>query len=538
MSGSQQAVYKPDLTEFRILASEKANLIPVVRTFPADLETPVTVYIKLMEVLGPSFLLESVEGGEQVGRYSFVGVHPSGKLSLKGQELSISKNGETERRELVGDEDILTVLKEELDRYIPASVSGLPRFSGGAVGYLGYDVVRFFEDLPETAEQVIDIPDAIFLMADTLVVFDHARHRLLILANAFLGDNDFSGENDAGGISDYANPTTGETASGMDRDIELAYFDAVQRIERVSERLLRPLPAIPQRRWRSGGNDQTKRKLDQNREQSKYESMVTTAKEHIRAGDIFQVVLSQRLSRTTDAHPFAIYRALRMLNPSPYMFYFDFAEEGFQVVGTSPEMHVRLEDGVASLRPIAGTRWRGKTEEEDDALANELLADEKELAEHVMLVDLGRNDIGRVCEFGTVSVREMMTIERYSHVMHIVSQIEGTMRPEQDAFDLLRATFPAGTVSGAPKVRAMEIIEDLEKERRGLYAGAVGYFSHDGSMDTCIAIRTMLVKDDKVFIQAGSGIVADSDPGREYQECMNKAKALAVAVEEAEQGLF
>ncbi len=519
MSSTQQAVYKPDLTEFRILASEKANLIPVVRTFPADLETPVTVYIKLMEVLGPSFLLESVEGGEQVGRYSFVGVHPSGKLSLKGRELSVRKNGETKKRELPGDEDILTVLKEELSRYIPAPVSGLPRFSGGAVGYLGYDVVRFFEELPETAEPVIDIPDAIFLMADTLIVFDHARHQLLILANAFLGDND-------------------DTTSGIDRDIELAYFEAVQRIERVSERLLRPLPAIPQRRWPSAGNGQTKRKLDQNRDQSEFESMVTQAKEHIKAGDIFQVVLSQRLSRTTDAHPFAIYRALRMLNPSPYMFYFDFAEEGFQVVGASPEMHVRLEDGVASLRPIAGTRWRGKTEEEDNALAKELLEDEKELAEHVMLVDLGRNDIGRVCEFGTVSVREMMTIERYSHVMHIVSQVEGTMRPEQDAFDLLRATFPAGTVSGAPKVRAMEIIEDLETERRGLYAGAVGYFSHDGSMDTCIAIRTMLVKDDKVFIQAGSGIVADSDPGREYQECMNKAKALAVAVEEAEQGLF
>jgi anthranilate synthase component 1 len=545
MSSMQQAVYKPDLTEFRILASEKANLIPVVRTFPADLETPVTVYIKLMEVLGPSFLLESVEGGEQVGRYSFIGVHPSGKLSLKGQELSVKKNGETKKRELGGDEDILTVLKEELNRTVPAPVSGLPRFSGGAVGYLGYDVVRFFEELPETAEPVIDIPDAVFLMADTLVVFDHARHQLLILANAFLGDNALSGDNAFSGDNairgegdDSSNPAMDETADGMDRDIELAYFDAVQRIERISERLLRPLPAIPLRGWRSAGNGQKKRKLDQNRDQSEFESMVAQAKEHIRAGDIFQVVLSQRLSRTTDAHPFAIYRALRMLNPSPYMFYFDFAEEGYQVVGASPEMHVRLEDGVASLRPIAGTRPRGKTEEEDNALAKELLEDEKELAEHVMLVDLGRNDIGRVCEFGTVSVREMMTIERYSHVMHIVSQVEGTLRPEQDAFDLLRATFPAGTVSGAPKVRAMEIIEDLEMERRGLYAGAVGYFSYDGSMDTCIAIRTMLVKDDKVFIQAGSGIVADSDPGREYQECMNKAKALSIAVEEAEQGLF
>jgi anthranilate synthase component 1 len=515
---SQEAIYRPGLSEFRTLASGEANLIPVIRTFPADLETPVTVYIKLMEVLGPSFLLESVEGGEQVGRYSFVGVHPGGKLSLRGNELTTSTNGDVSKRDLAEHEDILTVLKDALSRYIPASISGLPRFSGGAVGYLGYDTVRFFEDLPETAKSVIDVPDAIFLLADTLVVFDHARHRLIILANAFLGD---SPPHDA------------------ERDVEIAYFDAVQRIERVGERLLRPLPAIPQRRWHNkAANGPAGSQLDENRDQTAFESMVLQAKEHIAAGDIFQVVLSQRLSRKTDAHPFAIYRALRMLNPSPYMFYFDFADEGFQVVGASPEMHVRLEDGVASLRPIAGTRWRGQTEEEDIALEKELLADEKELAEHVMLVDLGRNDIGRVSDYGTVSVRELMTIERYSHVMHIVSQVEGMIRPELDAYDLLRATFPAGTVSGAPKVRAMEIIEDLEKERRGLYAGAVGYFSHDGSMDTCIAIRTMLVKDDTVHIQAGAGIVADSDPEREYQECMSKARALAVAVEEAEYGLF
>jgi len=514
---SQRAVYKPGLSEFRTMASKEANLIPVIRTFPADLETPVTVYIKLMEVMGPSFLLESVEGGEHVGRYSFVGIHPGGKLSLKGRELSIEKNGETIKRQLDGGEDILAVLNNELSRYIAAPVSGLPRFSGGAVGYLGYDVVRFFEEISETAEPVIDIPDAIFLLVDTLVVFDHARHQLMILANAFVGDS---------------------PPDDMDRDLEMAYFDAVQRIERVSERLLSPLPAIPQRRWLQATNSRNASLLKGNRKQADFESMVETAKEHIKAGDIFQVVLSQRLSKTSDAHPFAIYRALRMLNPSPYMFYFDFADEAFQVIGASPEMHVRLEDGVASLRPIAGTRWRGETEEEDIALEKELLADEKELAEHVMLVDLGRNDIGRVCEYGTVSVRELMTIEKYSHVMHIVSQVEGTMRPELDAYDLLRATFPAGTVSGAPKVRAMEIIEELEKERRGLYAGAVGYFSHDGSMDTCIAIRTMLMKDDTVFIQAGSGIVADSDPGREYQECMNKARALAVAVEQAEQGLI
>jgi anthranilate synthase component 1 len=276
--------------------------------------------------------------------------------------------------------------------------------------------------------------------------------------------------------------------------------------------------------------------------QERFEEMVRQAKEYIAAGDIFQVVLSQRLSRKTSAHPFAIYRALRMLNPSPYMFYFDFSNgsgrHDFQVVGASPELHVRLEDGIASVRPIAGTRPRGSNEAQDVALQEELLADPKERAEHVMLVDLGRNDIGRVSEYGTVNVRDLMVIERYSHVMHIVSHVEGKMKPGMDAFDLMRATFPAGTVSGAPKVRAMEIIEELEGQRRGLYAGAVGYFSYDGSMDTCIAIRTMLVQDDNVYVQAGAGIVADSDPAAEHQESLNKAGALAVAIEQAEQGLI
>ena len=276
--------------------------------------------------------------------------------------------------------------------------------------------------------------------------------------------------------------------------------------------------------------------LTGNKSKAEFEDMVNKAKEHIAAGDIFQVVLSQRLSRKTSAHPFAIYRALRMLNPSPYMFYFDFADLDFQVVGTSPEMHVRLEDGVASLRPIAGTRGRGSSEKTDQELEQDLLNDDKERAEHVMLVDLGRNDLGRVSDYGSVQVRDMMTIERYSHVMHIVSQVEGRLQDGFDAFDLMRATFPAGTVSGAPKVRAMEIIEDLEGQRRGLYAGAVGYFSHDGSMDTCIAIRTMLVQGEEIFIQAGAGIVADSDPTLEFHECLNKAQALAVAVERAEEG--
>ncbi|MCB9422767.1 MAG: anthranilate synthase component I [Ardenticatenaceae bacterium] len=494
------SVYTPTLTDFRELAAGPANLIPVYREFAADLETPVSVYLKLMDEMGPSFLLESVEGGEQVGRYSFVGVNPRGMISLHGRSLTV----DAETRELADGEDLLDVLKAELGQFIPAGLPGLPRFSGGAVGYYGYDGVRFFEKLPETAVPILEIPDAIFLLADTLVVFDHARHRLMILANAHVNG-----------------------------DIEEAYVEAIQRIERVSEKLLRPLPAVPTRRYGAG---QPVNQLSANMEQSRYEEIVAEAKEYIAAGDIFQVVLSQRFSRQTSAHPFAIYRSLRMLNPSPYMFYFDFGELDLQVIGASPEMHVRLEDGVASVRPIAGTRWRGQTPAEDAALAEELLADPKERAEHVMLVDLGRNDIGRVSEYGTVNVRDLMVVEKYSHVMHIVSHVEGQIKPDMDAFDLMRATFPAGTVSGAPKVRAMEIIEELEGQRRGLYAGAVGYFSYDGSMDTCIAIRTMVMQGDTIHVQAGAGIVADSDPTREYQECVNKARALLVAVDRAEQG--
>ena len=507
-------VYQPDLSIFREMAAGDINLIPVYRVFAADLETPVSVYIKLMDSHGPSFLLESVEGGEQVGRYSFVGINPSGTITLRGQELSVDLGKMRETRILENGEDILDVIKDALASYKSGVVPGLPRFVGGAVGYLGYDVVRFFEKLPETAESILSIPDAVLILANTLVIFDHARHQLMILANAII-----------------------DSQNG-DADVEMAYLDAVQRIEQVSERLLRPLPAIPSRRWGYAVNGKRSQELKGNISQEQFEEMVETAKTHISAGDIFQVVLSQRLARKTDAHPFAIYRALRMLNPSPYMFYFDFADLDFQVIGASPEMHVRLEDGVASLRPIAGTRGRGRNESHDQALEDELLEDEKERAEHIMLVDLGRNDLGRVSNYGSVTVRDMMIVERYSHVMHIVSHIESKLREDMDVFDLMRATFPAGTVSGAPKVRAMEIIEDLEGQRRGLYAGAVGYFSHDGSMDTCIAIRTMLVQGEEVFIQAGAGIVADSDPSQEYQECLNKAQALAVAVDRAESGLL
>lgn len=505
----KKQVYTPNLDAFRAFAAEGKNLIPVYREFPADLETPVSVYLKLMNELGPSFLLESVEGGEQVSRYSFIGVNPHGMISLNGRSVTDQRGDQRTTRDLAEGEDLLDVLRAEIDQFTPADLPGLPRFVGGAVGYLGYDMVRFFEKLPETAGTVLHIPDAVFWLADTLVVFDHAKQRLMILSNARING-----------------------------DVEGAYVAAIQRIEQVSERLLRPLPAIPQFLWGGGRHQRGSGDAVSNKTADQYEAMVRQAKEHIAAGDIFQVVLSQRFSRQTNAHPFAIYRALRMLNPSPYMFYFEFGDLDFQVIGASPEIHVRLEDGIATVRPIAGTRPRGKTPAEDDALAKELLADPKERAEHVMLVDLGRNDIGRVSEYGSVEVSDLMTIERYSHVMHIVSHVEGRIHPEMDMFDLMRATFPAGTVSGAPKVRAMEIIEALEAEKRSLYAGAVGYFGYDGSMDTCITIRTMLMVEDTVYVQAGAGIVADSVPSSEYQECANKARALLVAVDRAEQGIL
>jgi anthranilate synthase component 1 len=378
---------------------------------------------------------------------------------------------------------------------------GLPRFVGGAVGFLSYDVVRYFENLPATAKDELHVPEAAFLLPDTLVIFDHAKHQLIVLANAH---------------------NTG--------DPDAAYDDAILRIDQLVDALRQPLPHVPE------ADHPLNEELQSNMPRERYEQMVRDGKEYIAAGDAFQIVLSQRFSRKTSAPPLAIYRALRMLNPSPYMFFFRFGED-FNLIGASPEMMVRLEDGVATVRPIAGTRKRGANEQEDHDLEVELLADPKERAEHVMLVDLGRNDLGRVCDYGTVRVERKMYIERYSHVMHIVSEVNGQLRKGMDAFDLLRATFPAGTLSGAPKVRAMEIIEELEGTRRATYGGAVGYFSFDGSMDTCITIRSVLLQGDTAYIQAGAGIVADSDPANEYEESVNKARAVAVAIQYAENGL-
>lgn len=494
-------MFNPSKSDFQALAG-RGNLVPVYRELPADLETPVSVYLKLRGQSNPrsdqpdgSFLLESVEGGEQIARYSFIGVNPA-------RVITLSANGK-------GDGSSLDAVREELNKYRAVTVPGLPRFTGGAVGFLTYDIVNQFERLRTHHNgtyqlyPLADLPEAMFMLTDTLIAFDHVKHRMLVIANAH-----------------------------VDGDVDKAYDDATARINQLIARLRQPL--YPPMRGSVANGFQ----LTSNMTPERYCDIVRSAQEHIAAGDIFQVVLSQRFQRETHAEAFEIYRALRRLNPSPYMFFLDFG--GTQFVGASPEMLVRLEDGMAQLNPIAGTRRRGATERDDAALEQELRTDPKERAEHVMLVDLGRNDLGRVCEFGTVKVQDYASVERYSHVMHLVSRIVGELRPEYDAFDLVRATFPAGTLSGAPKVRAMEIIDALENAQRGPYAGAVGYFGfpneeHQANMDLCITIRTIVMRGNHAYIQAGAGIVADSVPEEEYKECVNKAKALAEAIRMAEE---
>ena len=502
---------KPSLEEVRALASQ-GNMIPIHVELPIDLDTPVSLFLKLSGS-EPSFLLESVVGGERVARYSFIGVRMREALVLQNQRLMRHTVTESVLKiePCTGSDapDLITAMRKEMGRFQFVPRPNLPRFCGGYVGYTGYDVVRQFEKLPDTASDPLGVPEAVYMLADTLVVFDHARNHLLIVANAHITDK-------------------------SDEGISAAYEDAVARIKTIYARLdasLAPLLPDPQAVCTPTRG---------NKSQAEYEQMVLSAKEHIKAGDIFQVVLSRRLERRTTAHPFAIYRALRMLNPSPWMFYLNLGDlvkssKGpLRVIGASPEMHARFENGIATVRPIAGTRKRGATEEEDAALAADLMADPKERAEHVMLVDLGRNDIGRVATYGSVHVPELMVIENYSHVMHITSEVQGHVRNGLDAFDVLSATLPAGTLSGAPKVRAMEIIEELEGERRGIYGGCVGYFSFSGQMDTCIVIRTIVMQGDTCYVQAGAGIVADSDPVSEYHETMNKARALLVAIDTAE----
>jgi anthranilate synthase component 1 len=487
------------------------NLIPVVRELPADLETPVSIYLKLAGH-GSSFLLESVTGGEHVARYSFIGVDPSRAFVFRDRTVERWTNGQAESETLLPGRDLLHALAAELCQIEPGDAPGLPRFSGGLVGYLAYDVVRFFEPTLPLAPHD-SLPDAIFLQADTLVAFDHAFGRLLLIANARV---------------------PAEPSGLRNGDEAAARCSAERRLDELQSAIEAPLPARKPPFPSECGTD-----LTSNLSLEEYTAAVDAAKEYIAAGDIFQVVLSQRFSRRTAAPPFDIYRALRRLNPSPYMFFFDFdrlagGAEPLYLIGASPEMHVRLEGRTAAIRPLAGTRPRGATPAGDSMLETELLTDPKERAEHVMLVDLARNDLGRVCEYGTVHAPDLMSVERYSHVMHIVSHVEGRLRTDCDGFDLVRASFPAGTVSGAPKIRAMEIIEELEGDPRGPYAGLVGYFSYDGSLDTCIAIRTLVMQGQEVSMQAGAGIVADSVPEREYEETVNKARTLAVAVKLAE----
>jgi len=480
------------------------NLLPVTREIPGDLDSPLTVYLKLVGD-GPSFLLESVTGGNHVARYSFIGTALNHAYVIRGQTLEHHTPQGIESINTNKEGDILGRLKTELEKYKQKNVPNLPRFTGGLVGYLGYDSIRYFEPRVQLSPHP-ELPDGIFLLADTIVAYDHAFGRLVLITNV---------------------PFNG--------DLEQATTLAKTRLDQLEARLKKPLSLKSE----IGPVHQTT-ELRSNMSEDQFSQIVLQAKDHIVAGDIFQVVLAQRLSRETTASPINIYRALRRLNPSPYMFHLNFGnlvsqEDSFHLIGASPEMHARLESQLATLRPIAGTRPRGQTSQEDETLAEQLLADPKERAEHVMLVDLGRNDLGRVCDYGTVQVTERMAIERYSHVMHIASQVEGHLHSSKDAFDLLRATFPAGTVSGAPKIRAMQIIHALEQEPRGPYAGVVGYFSFNGSLDTCITIRTIVMQDQKVNITAGAGIVADSDPKREYEETLNKAQALAVAVDKAEE---
>jgi anthranilate synthase component I len=508
-------MYSPTFEGFSARAA-RGNVVPVYRDILADLETPVSAFLKVGG--GPhSFLLESVAGGEQIGRYSFIGGEPFMVLKTKGRRVEVTRDGQTDVRELAEGEDPLHVLKALMSGIRFVEDPDLPPFCGGAVGYIGYDAVRFFERLPDLKPDDRGLPDCYFVFTDTLLIFDHVRHKIRVLCLA-----------------------------RVDGDLVSAYQGAVAKVEGLVDRLRSPLPRLPDRDTSSSpptvvtpipaseppARDLAVRSIPSREE---YEAAVLKAKEYIAAGDIIQVVLSRRMQVEVTAAPFQVYRALRSVNPSPYMFFLNFEE--CQLIGASPEILVTERGGEVVTRPIAGTVRRGKTPEEDARLEAQLLADPKERAEHIMLVDLHRNDIGRVCEYGSVKVDQLMVTEKYSHVIHIVSNVVGRLRADRDAYDLIRATFPAGTLSGAPKIRAMEIIEELEPVKRGPYGGAIGYFSFNGNTDTAITLRTIVMQGRTAYIQAGGGIVADSDPEAEYQETVSKAGALLRAVEMAERGL-
>ena len=489
----------PSRNEFFKLA-RRGNLIPVCREILADMETPVSAFRKIDDRRS-AFLLESIEGGEKWARYSFLGVGSGRLFRSRGRYFEVVENGEVSSSGEV--DDPLVELKRFVAAYAPVELPGLPRFFGGAVGYLGYDMVRFVENLPALKPAEIGTWDCSFLITENLLIFDNMRQKIKVVSNVHLGD--------------FEDPAR-------------AYDRAVAAIDGLVSRLRNERPALPEVPRQADGGE-----LWSNVTRAQFETAVERCKEYVRAGDVIQVVLSQRFSGDLDVDPFDIYRALRVVNPSPYMFYLQFDET--RVIGASPEVLVRKEGRRVEVRPIAGTRPRGGTLEEDLRLEEELLADPKERAEHIVLVDLGRNDLGRVCATGSVHVDELMVVERYSHVMHIVSNVSGELLPGRDALDVFRAAFPAGTLSGAPKIRAMEIIEELEPCRREIYGGAVGYLSFTGNMDLAIAIRTMVTHAGRVHLQAGAGIVADSDPAAEFEETVNKAMGVKLALQMAREGL-
>jgi anthranilate synthase component I len=491
-------VIRPDFREFQRLAKQ-GNLIPVYEVFPADLLTPVSAYLRIAQGARYSFLLESVEGGEKIARYTFAGAHPeqvfrynAGACVMEGPDRIVWE-----------ERDPVSFLRERMERFQPVRVPGLPPLVAGAIGYFSYDMVRLIERLPKRLRDEIGLYDAMLAFYHGLIAFDHVQHRLWIVRNVF--------------------------TDGPGGTLRARYNAAVREIHRTRKLLEQPVDA--ERPRKESQRKHSKPKVGSNFRRAEYLAAVRKAKQYIRAGDIFQVVLSQRFSAKTKAQPFEIYRQLRALNPSPYLFFLQMND--VSVVGSSPEMLVKVQGRDVFYRPIAGTLPRGKDEAEDQRLEKEMLASEKERAEHIMLVDLGRNDLGRVCEYGTVKVEQLMTVERFSHVMHIVSSLRGRLREDVDCFDALMACFPAGTVSGAPKVRAMEIIEELERTRRGIYAGGVLYMDFAGNLDSCIALRTMVVKNGVAYVQAGGGIVADSTPEGEFQETVNKSRALLTALEAA-----
>jgi anthranilate synthase component 1 len=501
----------PDRATFLRLARTH-TLVPLYRTLTADLETPVSAFLRIAAAEPECFLLESVEGGERLGRYTYIGIRPSRRIVSHGTQIEITEHGRT--RQVTG--DVFALLRDALAGHTPARVPGLPPFTAGAVGFLAYDVVRQIERLPDDTTDDLGLPDACLMFFDEVLAFDHVKKEILLVATADLR---------------RLKP-------------QAAYADALKRLDRLEKRLAQPLPKLKTKRAAGKLRPASRTK------KAAFLKAVERAKEYIAAGDIFQVVLSQRLDIEPGVDPFSVYRALRIVNPSPYMYFFRFGrrklgsksgsqsgkEETTHIVGSSPELLVRVEGRRVEYRPIAGTRPRGASEALDVEAEREMLTDEKERAEHVMLVDLGRNDVGRVSEYGTVKVTNFMFVERYSHVMHLVSSIEGKLRPELSAVDALRSCFPAGTLSGAPKIRAMEIIEELEPTRRGIYGGTVLFADYSGNLTSCIAIRTLLVEGKQGYIQAGAGIVADSVPEKEYEESLNKAKAVVRAVERAREG--